>query len=75
MIMSTSRGVPATAVYAITGSSMATAVTISEISTVLRRPILFINTPVGTEKIRNQKNTMEVNRFAWESDRLNSGLT
>ena len=32
--------------------------------TVFFRPILFINIPVGTEKIRNQKNTKEGKIFA-----------
>ena len=44
-------------------------------STVLRRPILFISMPVGTEKMRNQKNTIVVNRFAVPSARENSVLT
>lgn len=54
---------------------MATSVTRMDHSTVLRRLILFINMPVGTAKIRNQKNTMVVNRFAVPLARSNSALT
>ena len=54
---------------------MAPIVTRIDSSTMRRRPILFIITPAGTEKMRNQKNTIVVNRFAWEFSRLNSGLT
>ena len=57
------------------GSAMATSVTRMDHSTVLRRPILFIRMPVGMEKIRNQKNTMVVNRLAVPSARPNSAFT
>ena len=50
-------------------------VTKSESSTVFLRPILFINMPVGTEKIRNQKNTNDGNRLAVASFRLRSSFT
>ena len=43
-----------------------------ERSTVFLRPILFISMPVGTEKIRNQKNTSEGKKLAAESDRPKS---
>ena len=46
------------------GSNNDTTVTASESNTVFLRPILFINTPVGTEKIRNQKKTSEGKMFA-----------
>ena len=36
--------------------------------TVFLRPILFINMPVGTEKMRNQKKTSEGKKLAAESD-------
>ena len=38
-----------------------------ESSTVRFLPILFISMPVGTEKIRNQKNTREGSMLATES--------
>ena len=37
------------------------------IKTVRLRPIRFISMPVGTEKMRNQKNTSEGNRLACAS--------
>ena len=40
-----------------------------------RDPILFINIPVGTEKIRNQKNTKEGKIFASESVSPKSSFT
>ena len=43
--------------------------------TVFFRPILFINIPVGTEKIRNQKNTKEGKIFASESVNPKSNFT
>ncbi len=43
--------------------------------TVLRRPILFISMPVGTEQTRNQKKTIEVKRLATESESSKSFLT
>ena len=46
------------------GSKSDIIVTTSDNNTVFLRPILFINTPVGTEKIRNQKNTKEGNVLA-----------
>jgi hypothetical protein len=39
-------------------------VIIIERRTVFLRPILFISMPVGTEKIRNQKNTSEGKKLA-----------
>ena len=42
-------------------------VTISDSSTVFFLPILFISMPVGTEKMRNQKNTSDGKMFATES--------
>ena len=47
-------------------------VMMSESNTVFLRPILFINMPVGTENIKNQKNTNDGNRlavasFSWRS--------
>ena len=47
----------------------------SELETVFFRPILFINIPVGTEKIRNQKNTKEGKIFASESVNPKSNFT
>ena len=44
-------------------------------STVLRLPILFISIPVGTEKIKNQKNTSEGRKLAVESLRFRSAFT
>ena len=52
-----------------------TAVTASDMSTVFFRPIRFISIPVGTEKIRNQKNTSEGKRFACESESERSFCT
>ena len=49
------------------GSNSDTTVTTSESSTVFFRPILFISIPVGTLKMRNQKNTSEGNTLATES--------
>ena len=43
--------------------------------TVFLRPILFIRTPVGTEKIRNQKKTSEGKTLACESVRSKSAFT
>ena len=49
------------------GSASDIRVTMSDRSTVFLRPILFIRMPVGTEKMRNQKNTSEGNTLATES--------
>ena len=49
------------------GRTSDTAVTASDSSTVFLRPMRFISMPVGTEKIRNQKNTSEGNTLATES--------
>lgn len=57
-----------------TGSSNASAVTTRLISTVLRRPIRFISRPVGTEKIRNHRNTISGNSPAMVSDSPKSFL-
>ena len=57
------------------GSSSDTTVTTSESSTVFLRPILFISIPVGTLKIRNQKNTSEGNTLATESVSPRSSFT
>ena len=57
------------------GSNNDTMVTTSERSTVRLRPILFISTPVGTEKMRNQKKTSEGRMLATESLRPRSALT
>ena len=46
------------------GMNSDTTVTMSDSSTVFFRPILFISMPVGTEKIRNQKNTSDGKMFA-----------
>ena len=43
------------------------AVTRMEMRTVFFLPILFISIPVGTEKIRNQKNTSDGSMLACES--------
>ena len=56
------------------GSAMATSVTRIDHSTVLRRPILFIRMPVGTEKIRNQKNTMVVDQVGGSVGETELGL-
>ena len=50
-------------------------VTTMERSTVFLRPILFISIPVGTLKIRNQKNTSEGKMFATESVSPRSSFT
>ena len=50
------------------GINTASVVMMIEISTVFLRPILFMSMPVGTEKIRNQKNTSEGKKLAAESD-------
>ena len=50
------------------GRNTAKVVTTIESSTVFLRPILFINMPVGTEKIRNQKNTSDGKKLAAESE-------
>ena len=50
-------------------------VTASESSTVFFRPMRFISMPVGTEKMRNQKNTSDGNILAVESFRLRSSFT
>ncbi len=47
----------------------------SDTRTVLFLPMRFIRMPVGTEKIRNQKNTSEGKRLASETERLRSFLT
>ena len=52
-----------------------TTVTTNDISTVRLRPILFISIPVGTEKIRNQKNTNDGSTLAVESLSCRSSLT
>ena len=49
------------------GSTSETAVTARLRSTVFLRPMRFMSIPVGTEKIRNQKNTSEGKRLACES--------
>ena len=54
------------------GRNTARVVIIIERRTVFLRPILFISMPVGTEKIRNQKNTSEGKKLAAESDRPKS---
>ena len=57
------------------GMNSETTVTMSESSTVFLRPILFISMPVGTLKMRNQKNTSEGNTLATESESWRSSLT
>lgn len=52
-----------------------TTVTTNESSTVFFRPILFISMPVGTLKMRNQKNTSEGKILATESVRARSSFT
>ena len=52
-----------------------TTVTTRESNTVFLRPILFISIPVGTENIRNQKNTSDGNTLATESLSCKSSLT
>ena len=59
----------------INGMNSDTTVTISDSNTVFLRPILFISIPVGTEKMRNQKNTNEGNMLATESDSPRSSFT
>ena len=50
-------------------------VTINDSNTVFFRPILFISIPVGTLKMRNQKNTNDGKTFATESVRPKSSFT
>lgn len=57
------------------GNSKDTKVTMSESMTVFLRPILFISTPVGTEKIRNQKKTRDGRKLAKVSLRPRSCFT
>ena len=57
------------------GRSNDTTVTASDSNTVFFRPILFISMPVGTLKMRNQKNTNEGNTLATESLRARSAFT
>lgn len=57
------------------GMASDTSVTTSESSTVRLRPILFISMPVGTEKMRNQKNTSEGSVLATVSVSPRSALT
>ena len=57
------------------GITSETTVTTSESSTVFLRPMRFISMPVGTEKMRNQKNTIEGKMFATESLRPRSAFT
>ncbi len=57
------------------GSSSDTTVIASESSTVFLRPIRFISMPVGTEKMRNQKNTSEGRMLAVASLKAKSAFT
>ena len=57
------------------GMNSDTTVTMSDSNTVFLRPILFISIPVGTLKIRNQKNTNEGKMLATESVRPKSSFT
>ena len=57
------------------GSRSAATVTANESSTVRLRPMRFISMPVGTENIRNQKNTSEGSTLATESLNCKSSLT
>ena len=57
------------------GSSNDTIVTTNERRTVFFRPILFISIPVGTLKIRNQKNTSDGKILAVESFSARSSFT
>ena len=57
------------------GMNSDTTVTTSDSNTVFLRPILFISIPVGTLKIRNQKNTSEGKMLATESVRPKSSFT
>lgn len=61
--------------YVNIGMSNAGRVIIKLSRTVFFLPILFINNPVGTAHIRNQKKTIEGNKFAMVSDSLKSALT
>ena len=57
------------------GSNSDTNVTSRLSSTVFLRPILSINMPVGTEKMRNQKKTSDGKTLAVESVRCRSSFT
>ena len=57
------------------GRKSDTIVTISESNTVFLRPILFMSIPVGTLKMRNQKNTSEGKMLAVESFSARSSFT
>ena len=57
------------------GNNSEMLVTTSDSKTVFLRPILFIKTPVGTEKMRNQKNTSEGRMLATESLSARSSFT
>ena len=58
-----------------TGSSNENKVMMRLSKTVFLRPILFINIPVGTEKMRNQKKTKDGKTLAVESVRCKSSFT
>ena len=57
------------------GNSSDAMVTPSDSSTVFFRPILFISIPVGTLKIRNQKNTSDGKMLATLSVNCRSSFT
>lgn len=57
------------------GNNSETDVTARLKTTVLRRPMRAINSPVGTEKIKNQKNTIDGKRFARVSESAKSVFT
>ena len=57
------------------GRARASAVTTRLSSTVLRLPILFIINPVGTDRKKNQRNTMDGRKLATVSDSAKSAFT
>ena len=57
------------------GNNKEIIVTTNDNSTVFFLPILFISTPVGTEKMRNQKKTNDGMVFAMESLSPRSAFT
>ena len=57
------------------GRSSETMVTTSDSSTVFLRPMRFISIPVGTEKMRNQKKTIDGKTLATESLSPRSAFT
>ena len=61
--------------YETRGRTIATTVTTRLARTVFFFPILFMSRLVGTERRKNQRNTIEGRKLAIVSDRAKSALT